>query len=108
MALLQTYVQALRHEARAYAAASNEGVDAVVRSSEEQVAAWRQLRAGLDARRGHILAIEESERSLVSSLQEQIMSQSELVEQLEDARRKQIVDLTKKPCPGEAMRRQPL
>lgn len=44
----------------------------------------------------NLRAIEHSEQSIVSALQEQIDSQSEIVEQRDDRHRGQIVDLTTK------------
>lgn len=51
-------------------------------------------RSNIDAQRIRRQAIEHSEQSMVSALQEQSVSQSEMVEQRDDTRRRQIVDLT--------------
>lgn len=98
VALLQQDGKALLEEARAYEVASKDGVAVAVRSSEEQVARLRDeasaYRHDLDVQRVSLQAIEHSEHSTVSALQDQIVSQSEMVEQRDDRLRGQIVDLT--------------
>lgn len=48
----------------------------------------------LDMQRINLRATEHSEQSIVSTLQEQIVSQSEMAERRDDRHRGQIVDLT--------------